>query len=227
MQLNPAVQNAAPTVEQNRMLHKTIKAVTNDIEQMSFNTAIARMMEFTNFFFKEEVRPKEAMEKFVLLLSPFAPHLAEEIWQTLGDCPDFRVSENGTVPFSTRLGEKKILAYEPWPTFDEAMLKQDTIEMPVQVNGKLRGRIQAPAGADNAALESLARAEEKVAEQLTGKKVVKVIVVPGKMVNFVVNRGSHDQHHSRQNSHRLDRHGRNGFEHVRAFDARGLWRHGV
>ncbi|MGD0655707.1 MAG: class I tRNA ligase family protein [Thermoguttaceae bacterium] len=166
MQLNPAVRDAAPTAEQNRMLHKTVKAVTNDLDQMSFNTAIARMMEFTNFFFKEEVRPKEAMEKFVLVLSPFAPHMAEELWQALGN--------------------QKTLAYQPWPTFDEAMLKQDTIEVPVQVNGKLRGRIQAPADADNAALEALARTDAKVAEHLSGKKVVKVIIVPGKMVNFVV-----------------------------------------
>jgi leucyl-tRNA synthetase len=166
MQLNPAAQDAAPSAEQNRMLHKTIKVVTNDIEQMSFNTAIARMMEFTNFFFKEEVRPKEAMEKFVLVLSPFAPHMAEELWQALGN--------------------KNTLAYESWPTFDEAMLKQDTIEVPVQVNGKLRGRIQAPTEADNAALESLARVETKVAEHLSGKKVLKVVIVPGKMVNFVV-----------------------------------------
>jgi leucyl-tRNA synthetase len=166
MQLNPAVLDAAPTVEQNRMLHKTVKVVTNDIEQMSFNTAIARMMEFTNFFFKEEVRPREAMQKFVLLLSPYAPHLAEELWQVLGNA--------------------KTLAYEPWPTYDEAILKQDTIEVPVQVNGKLRGRIEAPAEADNAALEALARADAKVAEHLSGKKVIKVIVVPGKMVNFVV-----------------------------------------
>ncbi|MGD0384138.1 MAG: class I tRNA ligase family protein, partial [Thermoguttaceae bacterium] len=116
--------------------------------------------------FKEEVRPKQAMEKFVLVLSPFAPHMAEELWQALGN--------------------KNTLAYQPWPTFDEAMLKQDTIEVPVQVNGKLRGRIQAPADADNAALESLARAETKVAEHLSGKKVLKVVIVPGKMVNFVV-----------------------------------------
>ena len=81
MQLNAAVQPIEPTAEQNRMLHKTIKAVANDLEQLSFNTAIARMMEFTNFFLKEDVRPKSAMERFVLLLSPFAPHLAEELWQ--------------------------------------------------------------------------------------------------------------------------------------------------
>ena len=166
LQLNPTVQDAAPTAEQNRMVHKTIKAVTNDVEQMSFNTAIARMMEFTNFFFKEEVRPKEAMGKFVLLLSPFAPHVAEELWQVLG--------------------HTKTLAYEPWPAYDEAMLRQDTIEVPVQVNGKLRGRIEAPTEADNATVEALARTDAKVAEHLAGKKVVKVIIVPGKMVNFVV-----------------------------------------
>jgi leucyl-tRNA synthetase len=166
MQLNSTVHDVAPTAEQNRMVHKTIKAVTNDVEQMSFNTAIARMMEFTNFFFKEEIRPKEAMEKFVLLLSPFAPHLGEELWQALG--------------------RAKSLAYEPWPMYDEAMLKQDTIEIPVQVNGKLRGRIQAPTNADNATVETLARADTKVAEHIAGKKVVKVIIVPGKMVNFVV-----------------------------------------
>jgi leucyl-tRNA synthetase len=190
MQLNPAVQDAAPTAEQNRMLHKIIKAVTNDLDNMSFNTAIARMMEFTNFFLKEEVRPLEAMKKFVLLLSPFAPHMAEELWQALGGCPDFRASENGTVPLSASSNAmnvlKNTLAYEPWPTYNEAMLKQDTIEVPVQVNGKLRGRIEAPAVADNAALESLARAEPKIAEFLSGKTVVKVVVVPGKMVNFVV-----------------------------------------
>jgi leucyl-tRNA synthetase len=192
IQFNASVQDATPTAEQNRMLHKTIKTVTNDVEQMSFNTAIARMMEFTNFFFKEEVRPKQAMQKFVLLLSPFAPHLAEELWQALGDCPNFRghhacmVAENGTVPFSAKPGEQNTLAYQPWPTYDEAMLKQDTIEVPVQVGGRLRGRIQAPAEADNATLESLARADAKVAEHLAGKTVVKVIVIPGKMVNFVV-----------------------------------------
>ena len=82
--LNATVVDVEPTLEQNRMLHKTIRAVTRDIEQLSFNTAIARMMEFTNFFFKEEKRPKAIMERFVQLLSPFAPHAAEELWQQLG-----------------------------------------------------------------------------------------------------------------------------------------------
>jgi leucyl-tRNA synthetase len=166
VQLNAAVQGIEPTVEQNRMLHKTIKAVTADLEQMSFNTAIARMMEFTNFFLKAEVRPKAAMEKLVLLLAPFAPHIAEELWQALG--------------------HPTTLAYEPWPAFDETALREDAIEVPVQINGKLRGRIQVATGADAAALESAARGDAKIAELLAGKTVVKAIVVPGRMVNFVV-----------------------------------------
>jgi leucyl-tRNA synthetase len=166
IQLNPAVQAVEPTPEQNRVLHKTIKAVTNDLDQMSFNTAIARMMEFTNFFTKQEPRPRGAMEKFVLHLSPFAPHMAEELWAALGHATT--------------------LAYEPWPAFDETAIREDTIEVPVQINGKLRGRIQVPAEIDKAALESAARGDPKIAELLVGKTVVKAIVVPGRMVNFVV-----------------------------------------
>ena len=162
--LAAALDDAPPTPEQNRVLHKTIQAVTHDIEQMAFNTAIARMMEFTNFFLKEDRRPKGAMEQFVLLLSPFAPHIAEELWQVLG--------HDGT------------LAYEPWPQFDPAQFREDTVEIPVQVCGKLRGRVRVAAGSDAAALEAAARAEEHVAKLLAGKKVVKVIVVPGKTGEF-------------------------------------------
>ncbi len=166
VELNAAVQDVEPTAEQSRMLHKTIKAVTFDLEHMSFNTAIARMMEFTNFFLKEAARPRVAMEKLALLLSPFAPHVAEELWQALG--------------------HQNTLAYEPWPAFDEAAIKEDTIEVPVQIGGKLRGRVQVAAGADKAALEAAARRDPKIAELLAGKTVVKAIVVPGRMVNFVV-----------------------------------------
>ena len=166
IRLSAAVVEIEPTAEQNRMLHKTIQAVTRDIEQMSFNTAIARMMEFTNYFFKVPQRPKIVLEQFVQLLSPYAPHLAEELWQ--------------------QLGHAQSLAYEPWPEYDEAFLKEETIEIPVQINGKLRGRIVVPTGADQAALEAAARADEKIAELLAGKTIVKTIVVPGKMVNFVV-----------------------------------------
>jgi leucyl-tRNA synthetase len=148
------------------VLHKTIAAVTKDTDSLSFNTAIARMMEFTNFFTKEETKPQEAMEKLVLLLSPYAPHLAEELWQMLG--------------------HTKTLAYEPWPTADEKWLREDTVEIPVQVNGKLRGKITVPTGIGGPTLEAAARADERVAELLAGKTIVKVVVVPGRLVNFVV-----------------------------------------
>ena len=124
------------------------------------------MMIFVNEVTAQEKRPRKLLELFVLVLAPYAPHLAEELWQSLGHAPS--------------------LAHAPWPAFDEAMLVEDTVEVPVQVNGKLRGKIVAPAGSDNAALESLARADAKVAEHLAGKTAVKIIVVPGKLVNFVV-----------------------------------------
>jgi leucyl-tRNA synthetase len=166
VELNAAVQAIEPTAEQNRILHKTIQSVTQDIEKLSFNTAIAKMMEFTNFFFKADPRPREAMEKLVLILSPFAPHLCEELWRLLG--------------------HDQTLAYEPWPSFDESLIKEDVIEVPIQINGKVRGRILLPADADQSALEAAAKADAKIAPQLDGKTIVKAIVVPGRMVNFVV-----------------------------------------
>jgi len=166
LELNPAVQAIAATPEQNRVLHKTIAAVTRDLERLDFNTAIARMMEFTNFFTKADVRPRETMEPFILILSPFAPHLAEELWRLLGHA--------------------KTLAYEPWPEADPQWLREDTIEVPVQINGKVRGRILAPTGSDSTTLEALARSDSRIAEQLSGKTILKVVVIPSRMVNFVV-----------------------------------------
>ena len=101
-----------------------------------------------------------------MLLSPYAPHIAEELWQLLG--------HNDT------------LAYEPWPVYDESLIREETAEIPVQINGKLRGRVQVPTDADRQQLETAARAHERVAEMLEGKRIVKTIVVPGRMVNFVV-----------------------------------------
>ena len=166
VRLNGAVADVEPTDEQNRMLHRTIKVVTADLDQMAFNTAISRMMEFTNFFLKQDRRPKAAMETLVLLLSPYAPHLCEELWRVLG--------------------HDDTLAYEPWPVHDEEALRESTVEIPVQVNGKLRGKIEVPVGADKAATETAARGNERIAAFLAGKTVVKTIVVPGRMVNFVV-----------------------------------------
>ncbi|MEM9353769.1 MAG: leucine--tRNA ligase [Planctomycetota bacterium] len=163
--LNAAVVDDAPDEEENRVLHKTIKAVTDDVATLSFNTAISRMMEMTNFFTKRDRRPREAMEKLVLLLSPFAPHVGEELWSALGHA--------GT------------LAYEPWPEVDEAALVESTVEVPVQIKGKVKAKITVPADADQAGIEAAALAEPRVKELLDGKELVKTIVVPGRLVNFV------------------------------------------
>jgi leucyl-tRNA synthetase len=166
MQLSPAVTDGAPSKDEQRMLHRTIKAVTEDVAKLSFNTAIARMMEFTNFFTKLDRRPRKALEPFVLLLSPFAPHMAEELWQALG--------------------YRKTLAYEPWPRYDESLLVESTLELPVQINGKVRSKINVPADADNGAVLLAAKADPKVAEYMRGKDTVKEIVIPGRLVNIVV-----------------------------------------
>ena len=165
--LNSAIQDAPLNEDQERLLHKTIKAVTEDIEKLSFNTAISRMMEFTNAMSGEDVRPKAAIEPFVLLLSPFAPHIAEELWELLG--------------------KETTLAYEPWPSFDESKIAEAEIEIPVQVNGKVRAKIKVPADADNTAIEEAAKANDSIAGQLEGKTIRKVVVVPGRLVNFVAN----------------------------------------
>lgn len=166
LSLHPSVADVEATPDQLRVLHKTIKSVSDDIGKLSLNTAISRMMEFTNFMSHEEVRPRSALRSFVLLLSPFAPHIAEELWSVLG-------------------GEKT-LAYEAWPQFDEALLVEDTIELPIQVNGKMRARIQVANGLDREATQAAAESNPAVQKHLAGKNVVKVISVPGRMVNFVI-----------------------------------------
>ncbi len=164
--LNSSVQDVEPTPDQLRLLHKTIKAVTDDLDKLSFNTAISRMMEFTNEMTAADVRPKSILEPFVLLISPLAPHLAEELWELLG--------------------HQQTLAYEPWPAYDPALLVENEIEVPVQVNGKLRGKVKVPADAAQPAIEAAAKADATVAANLTGKTVVKTVYVPGRLLNFVV-----------------------------------------
>jgi leucyl-tRNA synthetase len=160
------VQDVEPTEEQNRVLHRTIREVTQDTQNMEFNTAIARMMEFVNFFTKQTQRPTSAMQQFTLLLSPYAPHIAEELWQILG--------------------HDDTLAYESWPAYDEAMIREDTVEIPVQFGKKVRARIQVPADCSREQLEEAARSDPDVAALLDGKEIIKVIVVPGRLVNFTV-----------------------------------------
>jgi leucyl-tRNA synthetase len=165
IKLASTVQDVEPDRETVRLLHHTIKRVTNDLDTMSFNTAISAMMEFTNHLTPLSVRPRSALRTFVLVLSPFAPHVAEELWHALG----------GT----------NTLAYEPWPSYDESLLKAAEVEVPVQVNGKLRAKIKVPADIDAASLEAAARAA--VREHSEGKTVRKVIIAPGnKLVNLVV-----------------------------------------
>jgi leucyl-tRNA synthetase len=166
IELSAAVVDRLPSAEENRVLHQTIRAVTEDIRTLSFNTAISRMMEFTNHFTTASERPRAVLEMFVLLLSPFAPHIAEELWQALG--------------------HSQSLAHESWPEFDPSLARDDTIEVPVQINGKLRSKLTVPADADAAKLEATARADERIADLIGGKQVVKVIVVPKRLVNIVI-----------------------------------------
>ena len=167
VELSSAVGDFEPTDEQVRSLHKTIKAVSADIESLSFNTAISRMMEFVNFFTKQVQRPKSLMEPFVLLVSPFAPHLGEELWRLLG--------------------HDESLAYEPWPEFDEALTVDSMIEIPIQIMGKIKAKIMVAHGTSKDELEKLALAEPRIVELLDGLTIRKKVVVPDKLVNIVAN----------------------------------------
>jgi leucyl-tRNA synthetase len=169
--LSDTVKDVEPDRDTLRKLHQTIKKVTEDVDGMRFNTAIAAMMELRNHLSPGEdesrPRPRSVLETFVLLLSPFAPHVAEELWRALG--------------------HNQTLAYEPWPAFDPALVKADEIEVPVQVNGKLKARLTVPAEIEEAALKDAALAHEQVRAALGGKEVRRVIVPPGRrLVNIVV-----------------------------------------
>ncbi len=174
IKLHPAIQNTEPTRAQLRTLHACIKKVTEDIENLRFNTAISALMVFVNEALGWQTRPCAVLRDFALLLHPFAPHLAEELWAKLHQ----ELIAPGTPPPS--------LAYEPWPRFDPALLVQDTLEIPVQVNGKLRDVLKVPADIDPGALEEAAKASEKVKPYIAGKTIKRVIVLPKKLVNIVV-----------------------------------------
>ena len=163
---NAKVVEGAASAEQLRVLHRTIRAVTDDMEGLRFNTAISRLMEFVNFFTAQSSRPRECMEPFVLMLAPLAPHMAEELWQALGH------------------GES--LAAAPWPEYAEAYTREDTIEVPVQVNGRLRGRLIAAAAAGKEELERAALEDPKVRKYIEGQRVARVVVVPRKLINIVL-----------------------------------------
>ena len=163
------VADRALTKAESKTLNAMVKKVGDDLEALAFNTGISAMMVFINEA-EDEAKagdlPKEFLEKFVLCLAPYAPHLGEELWQFLGHADT--------------------LAYEPWPAYDPKALVEDEIEIPVQVLGKLRGRITVPVAATPAEMEAAAKANADVAKFLAGKTIVKVIAVPKRMVNFVV-----------------------------------------
>ena len=158
------LDDSEPSAALLKALHQTIKKVGEDTETLAFNTAVSQMMIFVNEVTAQEKRPRKLLEPFVLALAPYAPHLAEELWE--------------------KLGHKQTLSYEPWPGFDEALLKEDTVTIILQVNGKLRDRMDVPAEISREELEKIALANERVQEHLAGKQIKKIIVVPGKLVNI-------------------------------------------
>jgi len=160
------VTDVEPATEQRRLLHQTIAKVTDDIEAMRFNTAIAALMEFTNAAIKWPEMPRSLAEPFVLLLAPMAPHVAEELWQALGHAES--------------------LAHAAWPVPDPDLLVADTLEIPVQINGKVRARIRVPADADEGRVLDAARADANVARHLEGREMRRAVYVAGRIISFVV-----------------------------------------
>lgn len=150
-----------------RVYHQTVKKVTDDLSGLRFNVAISQLMVFINESYKQNEIPKSFVEGFVKLLSPVAPHIAEELWEKLGF--------NGT------------LAYEAWPTFDENMLVENEVEVVVQVNGKLKGKLLLPKDSSREEMEELAKNDDKIKVELEGKTIRKVVAVPNKLINFVAN----------------------------------------
>ena len=162
------IDNADLDTDTLRLLHRTIAGVSEDYAALRNNTAVAKLIEYTNHLTKQhrDSVPRAAVEPLVLMLAPLAPHLAEELWQ--------------------RLGNPTSLAHGPFPVADPDYLVEDTVEYPVQVNGKVRGRITVSANADTDAVEAAALADDKVQTFLAGATPTKVIVVPGRLVNLVV-----------------------------------------
>jgi leucyl-tRNA synthetase len=172
--LSSAIQSVEPTPAQFKTLHACIKKVTEDLDRMRFNTAISALMVFVNEAMAWERKPESALRTFLILLAPFAPHLAEELFAKLTQSAICNLQSG--IP----------AACQPWPEFDPAWLVEDTLELPVQVNGKLRGRILVAADASAQHIQQAALANEKVKPHLDGKGIRKIIVVPKKLVNLVV-----------------------------------------
>jgi leucyl-tRNA synthetase len=163
------IVDAAPAGEVWRALHRTVARVTEDLENLRFNTGISRMMELVNQLYKEEELPRQALETLVLLLSAFAPHIGEELWR--------------------KLGHDETLAYHPWPAHDPAALVDETKTIPIQIDGKVRDRIDVPAGTTREAIEPLVLARQRVRKYVEGKEIVRFVHIPDKLVSLVTKRG--------------------------------------
>jgi leucyl-tRNA synthetase len=168
IQLHAAIKDVGPAPTQLKTLHAAIKKVTEDLDGLRFNTAISALMVFVNEAMTWEARPRSVLKDFLVLLQPFAPHLAEELFSRLEPNSSLR------------------LPFLPWPKFDPALLVEDTLEIPVQVNGKLRDKIVVPATATQAEIEAAALKAEKVQQFIADKAVKKIVVVPKRLVNIVV-----------------------------------------
>jgi leucyl-tRNA synthetase len=160
------VSNEALGAETAKLMHRTVKKVSEDIDALRFNTAVSQMMICVNHLMGLPEPPREALERLLLCLAPFAPHLAEELWQRLGNAPS--------------------LAHQPWPEWDEALCQDEIVEMPVQINGKVRSRVVLPRVATEEEARQAALADEKVQAYLTGKNLVKLVFVPGRILNLII-----------------------------------------
>jgi leucyl-tRNA synthetase len=170
VQLSSSIAPVPPDSAQLKLLHATIKKVTEELEGLRFNTAISALMEFVKPANSWPTKPVSVLSEFLVLLQPFAPHLAEELWAKL--------HRGGASPMP--------LSYAPWPAFDPALLVEEILEVPVQVNGKLRDVIRVETAASAMEMETAAKSSEKVKSFIDGKTIKKVIVVPRKLVNIVV-----------------------------------------
>jgi leucyl-tRNA synthetase len=195
IKLNSAIKDVPATPAQMKTLHACIKKVTGELDGMRFNTAISAMMVFVNDAITWETKPVSVLREFLILLAPFAPHIAEELWKKLNIQHPPSSDYGATSPTSLAAPKRSeggntqhpiSLSYAGWPKFDPALLVESEIEIPVQVNGKLRDVIKVPADANNAAIEAAAKVSEKARPFLAGKTIKKVIIVPKKMVNLIV-----------------------------------------
>ena len=163
--LLPQIEDREPTAQELKILHKAIKKVTEDTEGLRFNTAISAMMIFTNEMGEIQNRSKKILADFLILLAPYAPHIAEELWN--------------------RLGNKDTIAYVAWPKWDAAVLKEDSVELAVLVGGKVKCKITVPAGDTEDNIRKIAMDQADVQKAIAGKTIKQVIIVPGRIVNIV------------------------------------------